>query len=115
MSLADRLHHIAGYLTGSKTYTHERTMPQGMDDGELYAMMDGAGLTTSGGYVLTDDQARDKMHEIMAWHGSNSAKYDALHVLDVEIQNKGESGIASPVILEILAQQYELIEAMRKE
>lgn len=40
------------------------------------------------------------------------ANYAALHVLDVEIQNKGES---YAVINDVLAAQYELIKEMRNE
>jgi hypothetical protein len=114
-SLLDNIRQVAIILNGDNLVPRPRPMPKGVDDDELYAHMGELGITKSGGYVLSDGQARDKMNIIMECDASASVKFDLLHMLDVEVQNKSIAGMASPVMNEIAANQYELIKQMEAE
>lgn len=88
---------------------HEQASDSIQAQNAYYDYLSEHGLTASGCYSMTDDEARGKMNSIMELPASNAEKDALLSALDVEIQNHSERGIASPVIFEVLAAQYVLI------
>lgn len=74
---------------------------------EYYAYLAKAGVLSSNGQTMTDEAARDWMQQILEYPTTDRKKDAALEVLSIELGNKG--GLASPVLNEISAKQYELI------
>lgn len=59
---------------------------------------------------MTEEQVRQKFDDILNDPTTTrDQKYDLLHALDVEIQNKTSLGLASPTIREILWVQGQIV------
>jgi hypothetical protein len=80
----------------------------------LYERAESFGFTTESGSI-TEEQARATLEGIMNTDATPALKYDMLHVLDIQVQNWNDMGLACPVISEILGAQYECVKQMESE
>jgi len=86
-------------------------MPEGKTDAELHHVMDRLGLNRTGGYELSDEEARAKLTAIMSADVSPVIKYDLLRLLEVEVINHNPGRVVED---EVMAAQFVCIEDMRQ-
>lgn len=112
MSIVDRIKTAIAIQVAPRQHSHrERPMPPGIPDDRLLSAAEAHDFTRGSDTEYTAEQARAALGRVMSSGRSAADKFDALHLLDIRVQNQTEIG-RNAVINEISAAQVRCIKEM---